>query len=272
MKSFSVLISVYFKENYKHLNDALLSIVYQTCTPNEIVIVKDGPLSKKLDEVIDKYQRNYSFIKVVELHENKGLGEALNVGLSYCTNDIVARMDADDISEKTRFEKQFSFLNTNPEIAVVGSNLAEFKTVPHDLRRYKKLPEKHEQIVQFSKYRCPINHPTAMFRKSAILNSGNYQKSFPEDYDLWIRVMANGYKFHNIQEPLLYFRRGNMIAKRKGIDYSKKEVDLFYKAYKLHHLNFFELFLNIFIKIPVRLLPTTVLSLLYSNVLRSRSL
>lgn len=270
MKLFSILMSVYDKENPNHLEESFLSIINQTYQPSEIVIVKDGPLNEKLDAVIDKYVKIFSTIKVVPLGENVGLGKALNIGLKYCSYDIVARMDADDISERYRFEKQINFLLTNINIAVVGSNLHEFNIMPHDLNSFKNLPENHNEIVQFSKYRCPINHPTVMFRKEAIIEAGSYQTTFPEDYDLWLRVIAKGYKLHNLQEHLLHFRRGNMIAKRKGIKYIKNEVCFFFQAYKLKQLSLWQLCANLFIKIPVRLLPSSVLSIVYSNFLRSK--
>jgi glycosyltransferase involved in cell wall biosynthesis len=271
MRKFSVLISVYHKENHHYLYDSLSSIIHQTLVPSEIVLVKDGPLGEHLEEVISLFVAKYPIIKVVSLPQNVGLGEALSVGLQHCSHEFVARMDADDISVTNRFEKQFAFLEANPQISVLGTNLREFKETPDDISCSRVLPQHHEEIVKFSKFRCPVNHPTVMFRKSAVLESGNYQNNFPEDYYLWIKLISNGYKFHNLQENLLHFRRGNMIAKRKGLQYTRKEAGLFYSAYKVKHLNFAELLLNLVIKVPVRLLPSIAISMLYSNFLRSKS-
>ena len=272
MKNFSVLISLYYKENHHHVYEALRSIFNQTLPPSEVVIVKDGPLTPELDNLIKLFSLQYNAIKVIELHNNVGLGKALSIGINHCTNDVVVRMDADDICVSTRFEKQYAFLQARPDIAVVGSLLEEFKHTPGDIKSYKKVPEKHRQILRFSKFRCPINHPTVMFRKAAILDAGNYQSTFPEDYDLWIRVLAKGYQFHNLQECLLHFRRGSMVNKRMGLSYSRKEMILIYRAYQLNHLNLFEMIANLFIKVPLRLMPVPVVQAVYILLLRSKSL
>ena len=103
---YSVLLSIYYKEKPQYLKEALNSVFKQTVQSQEIVLVKDGPLTDELDEIINNYVSQYPNLKVISLPQNQGLGKALNEGLKHCRYDIVARMDTDDISKPDRFEKQ----------------------------------------------------------------------------------------------------------------------------------------------------------------------
>lgn len=203
----SLLLSVYFKENPEYLKLALNSIFSQNIVPNEIVLVKDGPLSPELDLIIDEYQDKYQSIKVIPLLENKGLSYALNEGLIYCTNELVARMDTDDIAYPNRLEKQLFFMNENKHIDIVGSfatTIDEYG-IEGDIMR---VPISHEEILKYI-WTCPFIHPSVMFRKSKIQNIGSYNPNAgprQDDYELWFRCAINGLKFANIPEPLLYYR------------------------------------------------------------------
>ena len=123
---FSVLLSVYRKEQPAYLRQSLDSIFTQTLLPDEVVLVKDGPLTDALDEVAEDYCRKYPVIRVVPLSENQGLGRALNEGLKHCSYDLVARMDTDDVAKPERFEKQIAVFCAHPEMDVVGAWIDEF--------------------------------------------------------------------------------------------------------------------------------------------------
>lgn len=216
---FSVLISVYSKENPKFFDEALKStLVNQSVTPNEVVIVKDGPLTDSLDAVIETYKEAYSsIVKVVELETNKGLGEALKIGVQSCSFDIIARMDSDDINDKLRFEKQLSVFKENSEIALVGTNIAEFFGTKNKIEFVKKVPVSLDEIKKMAIRRNPINHVSVMFKKKAVLDSGNYKHLYYlEDYYLWIRMLAQGYILKNISETLVYVRTGEGMFKRRS--------------------------------------------------------
>lgn len=215
---FSVLISVYFKEKPEYLEKALESITdKQTLKPNEIVLVKDGPLTKELDFIIKKYEDKYSNIfKVIVLEKNMGLGKALNIGLNNCSYELVARMDGDDISKAERFQKQLKLFKKMPELTVVGSLVDEFKE-EGIIRSTRIVPENNEDIHAKLKTRCVFNHPTVMYKKSEVLNAGNYLQDFIlEDYWLWIRMSIQGRTFYNIQESLIEFRITDGTSKRRG--------------------------------------------------------
>lgn len=220
---FSVLMSVYYKENPKHFDLALQHIlIKQTLLPDEFVLVCDGPLTKELDEVIDKYAHvALNVLKVYRLEKNSGLGNALNFGLSKCNYELIARADSDDICVAERFEKQVAYLKEHFDVAVVGSDIREFSENINDANTYKRMPKTYRDVYHMAKFRNPVNHMTVMFRKSAIEKVGSYQHlQYIEDYYLWVRLLAGGFKIENINEPLVFARIGNgMIQRRSSKSY-----------------------------------------------------
>jgi glycosyltransferase involved in cell wall biosynthesis len=274
MTKFSVLMSIYFKENPICFRQSLASIFNQTVFPNEIVLIKDGPLTIELDAVIKEYENNYPKIfKVIPLPENKGLGNALSIGILECSHELIARMDTDDICVSNRFEKQIYFFDQNSNIDVVGSNVEEFNIVPGDLKRYRKMPEKGEAIKKYSRFRNPVNHPSVMFRKSKVIEAGNYNGDIMlfEDFSLFIRMLQKGYSFYNIQECLLYFRTGigiEVIKRRSGLFYIKNEWKFSKLALKIGSLNLLEWLFYICTKLPLRLMPQRVILFVYNQFLR----
>ena len=169
---FSVLISVYNKENSLSLRQSLTSVFRQKLPPTEVVLLKDGPLTEELDKVIAEYVMRYPELKIVSLPVNQGLGKALNEGLKHCSYDLVARMDTDDIAKPDRFEKQIRVFQEHPELDVVGAWIDEFEETTSNIISTRKLPEVHYDIWQFAKKRNPENHPVIMFRKQAVLAAG----------------------------------------------------------------------------------------------------
>jgi glycosyltransferase involved in cell wall biosynthesis len=270
MNSFSVLLSVYYQENPLYFRVSLDSIFNQTVLPTEIVLVKDGPLTSELDTVIEEYKLKYPILKILPLIKNVGLGKALNEGLKYCSYDWVARMDSDDICFPYRFEKQLQFLSESSDIAVFGTSMDEFILQPGDIESNRSLPTTHSELKLFAKKRNPFNHPTVMFNKKIIENVGSYQKvPLFEDYHLWLRVLNAGYKIANISEPLLYFRVGNdMIGRRHGYSYVKKEFYFYKRCVKENLLSKKDAFFAFFTRLPMRLIPKKILSFLYKKYLR----
>ncbi len=232
---YSVLMSVYFKEKPDFLKQAIDSMLNQTVKPDEIILVEDGPLTDELYEVLNRYTANYNniFHRVVN-ETNLGLGKALNRGLEFCRNELIARMDTDDISIQTRCERQLMIFAENQNIDIVGSSIAEFINSEKEIISVRKVPETHNEICLFLKKRCPFNHMSVMFKKSAVLNAGGYLDwHFNEDYYLWIRMYLKGCKFANINENLVYVRVGEeMYARRGGKEYYKSEKNLFKFMYK----------------------------------------
>jgi glycosyltransferase involved in cell wall biosynthesis len=274
---FSVLISVYEKDSGEYLSLALESIIFQTLPPNEIVIVKDGPLNSDLDFILTDFVEKYSSeinIKVISILENIGLGGALKIGVTNCSNNYIVRMDSDDISMKFRFEKLINFISCNPQYAIVGSGAEEFKNIPGDLNRFRILPEAGKALLKFSKYRNPINHPSIVFNKIKILEVGNYNADilYFEDFSLVIRLLKNDALIYNLKEPLIYFRVGDdnqSIKRRHGFKYLWQELKFVKLCLSIGHLNYFQSIFYIMIKGPIRLLPTKLLARIYNQYLRS---
>lgn len=262
---FSVLLSVYFKENPDFLKKSLESIWYeQSLKPSEIVLVKDGPLTFELEAVINKYAKLLP-LKIIALPENKGLGIALSEGLVHCTNDLVARMDGDDIATPNRFLKQIEYFEQNPEISLLSSNIAEFELTPALIKSIRKVPQTHSEIVRFAKRRNPMNHMAIMFRKSAVLYVGSYQPFHGyEDYYLWVRMFLAGFRAANSNENLVFARIGNnMIARRQGLKFFDEELRLQKEFFKMGFINRMEWCLNILFRAVPRLMPIFILKLIY---------
>lgn len=267
---FSVLFSLYYKENPIFLRHSIDSVFRQTLLPSEVILVADGSLTEELDKVITEYMVKCPDLKVFRLPENQGLGKALNEGLKYCSYDLVARMDTDDIAKPDRFEKQIRVFQEHPELDVVGAWIDEFEETTSNIISTRKLPEVHDDICQFSKKRNPENHPVIMFRKQAVLAAGGYQH-FPlfEDYYLWIRMLQNGAKFYNIQESLLYFRFSSAMFKRRGgLKYVTTELRFQNLLRNLEFITFSEYLYNVFIRVITRMMPNSLRAILYKKALR----
>ena len=205
-KNFSVLLSVNEKENPIYFRKAMNSLYKQTFLPKEIVLVVNGLISEELEEVIKENQNRNIHLEVVRLDNKASLGMALNEGLKKCRNEIVARIDTDNLARPYRFEKEYKYLEENEEVACVGGFVAEFKDEGKTLRTKEK-PLTHEEIVKYAKLRNPMHHMTVMYRKSCVLEVGGYlDKDYIEDYDLWTRLLVKGYKFRNLNDVLVDVR------------------------------------------------------------------
>lgn len=227
---YSVLMSVYYKEKPEYLRISMESIYQQTVPCDEFVLVCDGPLNDGLDAVIEEMAEKFSErLRVIRLEQNSGLGKALNIGITHCRNELVARMDSDDISRPYRCEKQLEVFQENPDIAIVSGTVEEFSVSTEQIEARRVLPELHTDIINFAKKRNPFNHPCVMYKKSAVEASGGYQDFYLlEDYYLWIRMFLKGYKGYNLREPLLWMRAGTEMYKRRGgWKYVKSQRELF---------------------------------------------
>ena len=269
--NFSVLMSVYEKENPEFLKESLESIlIHQTLIPTEVVVVEDGPLTDKLYSVLKIFKDKYPFLKIVSLRENVGLGEALNQGLKHCQYDWVARMDSDDIAVETRFESQLDFIKKHSDIDLLGGNITEFLNSPSEIVSEKKVPQVHDDIVHMAKRRNPMCHMTVMFRKPSVEKAGGYLPlPYVEDYYLWVRMIATGARLANISETLVYARVGNGMYNRRG---NKEQIaswnilNQFMLANGL--VTKMDVFLNqIYIRVFVYM-PSDVKKFIYKKILR----
>ncbi|WP_019518498.1 glycosyltransferase family 2 protein [Faucicola boevrei] len=266
---FSVLMSLYPKEQPKFLQECLLSLSNQTLQADEIVLVYDGEIDIELQKIVDKFLIKLP-LKIIQLPNNVGLGKALNAGLEYCQFEWVFRMDTDDICVPERFASQINFIKKHPNVDVVGGQIIEFEQDFSQGKKSRTVPTSHEQIVKYAKTRNPINHMTVAFKKSAVQAVGSYQHApLYEDYDLWVRLLSKNYQFTNLPQALVYARAGQaMYERRGGVRYVKNEVQMQVRFWRWGFLSAWQLAKNLVIRIPVRLLPNGLRSLIYQKLLR----
>ena len=268
--NFSVLISIYKKEKPEYFNRAMLSIWdEQTIKPNEIVLVQDGKLTNELYKVIEDWKNKLGeVLKIIPIKQNVGLGDALNEGMKYCSYELIARMDTDDISLAERFEKQLKVFNENTNIDICSAWISEFESDENEIVSYRKIPEKHDEIVIYSKMRSPVNHIPVMYKKSVVEKSGGYKKMmWFEDYYLWARMILNGAKFYNIQEPLANIRAGyRQLERRSGFKYAISEFRLQKEFLKLGFISINEFIRNVIIRFISRVLPKKFVKIIYKQL------
>jgi glycosyltransferase involved in cell wall biosynthesis len=269
---FSVLISLYKTNDPVFFEEAMASIFDQTYPPSEIVLVIDGEKTEAQQTVIDNFAKKYpEILKVIPLEKNIGQGPALNEGLKHCSYELVARMDTDDISKPCRFEKQIAVFERNPKIDICGSWIDEFENSPDTITAVRKLPETHDELKRYAKRRCPLNHPSVVYKKSKIIECGGYEPiGFLDDYLLWMKMLANNSVFYNIQESLLLYRASNMYKRRGGIMYALNECKLQRRFYKLGTISIIIMIRNILIRAIVRVMPNSFRVLFYKIFLRAK--
>ena len=225
MARLSVLMSLYINEKPEYAKACFNSLLGQTVQADEWVIVEDGPLTNQMYALLEEYQENYpGLIKRIPCVKNQGLGLALRTGIPECKNELIARMDTDDIAREDRFEKQIAEFKNNPMLDICGSHVIEFDNkVENEISR-RNVPTKHDDIVRYQKTRSAFNHMTVMYKKTAVLKAGNYENCpLMEDDMLWVRMILSGAQCLNIDDYLVYARTGtSMIERRGGWAYFKK--------------------------------------------------
>ena len=269
---YSVLMSVYYKENPKYLDISIDSMLKQTVKANEFIIIEDGELTKELTEVINKYVTQYpKLFKIIKNKKNIGLGPSLNKGVIASTNELIARMDSDDYSSPNRCEEELKVFINDPELAMVGTFEAEFINDINNVVSIHKVPETNDQIEKFMRRRCALLHPTVMYKKSAVLKSGNYH-SVPlyEDYDLFLRmVLECKVKVYNIQKNLYFIRTSADFYKRRGgLKYAKTVLKFKWNMHSKGYMSMNDFFISGIGQAVVCVLPNFVRKFIYLKLLR----
>ncbi len=268
---FSVLMSLYIKEKAEYFEECMQSIFRQTVMPDEIVIVYDGPISDELKGIVERYKKeNPGIIKTIEIGENRGLGLALAEGVIHCSNELIARMDTDDIAREDRFEKQMDMFLQNENLDICGSHIVEFEGSKEHILSIRKVPVTHKEIAEYQKQRSAFNHMTVMYKRSSVLQAGNYEHCpLMEDDMLWIRMLIAGAKGINIDDYLVYARTGSaMIERRGGWKYFRKYRSGRKKIYLTGYINRWDYYKTIFIQFIVALAPNVIRRYVFINLLR----
>ena len=271
--NYSVLMSVYAKDNPEYLTLAIESMLNQTIRPEQFVIVQDGPLPDSLEKVISTYEEKESqLFTMVPLEKNCGLGRALNEGLMYCRNDLVARMDADDISLPARCARELELFAQNQSLSICGTNIDEFYDTPDNVQTIRRVPSKYEDIKKMIRRRQPFNHPTVMFKKSEVLRCGSYGNlKRKQDYDLFSRMINMGCYACNIDESLLKFRADkDNYKRRKSWQYVKSSMDVALLNYKRGYSNILDLAYILLGQMILFIMPLKVMTKISDKMLREK--
>lgn len=269
-RPFSVSMSVYKNDTVPCLRQAIDSVIQQTVQPSEIVIVVDGPIPPDLVDTLNDYQQRFPFIKLIWLKCNMGHGHARRVGLDYCTHELVAIMDSDDISVPHRFETQLDCFAHTPALSIVGGDVHEFIDQPNNVVAVRSVPQEHQEIHRYAQSRCPMNQVTVMFRKSEVARAGSYLDWYcNEDYFLWLRMLQHGCIFHNLPQNLVFVRMNGVYQRRGGWKYFMSEARL--QAYMLQQsvIGFARFTYNVAIRFAVQvLMPARLRGYLFHMLLR----
>jgi len=272
MENYSFLMSVYHNDIPSQVSLSIDSMINQTLKPSEIVIVIDGPIEFALKELLDFYSKKYPNLIITHyLEKNSGLGNALNIGLKQCKNNLIARMDADDINKLDRCEKLLPEMWNNPDLAVIGGQIEEFSE--NDSNSLSRIvPCEYKKICKFSKRRSPFNHPTIVFRKDIIQQIGGYSTlGRKEDLDLFIRLINQNYFVGNIPDIVLKYRVDkNNIRRRKSLKNCKEYISVIYKSYRIGHSNLFDLIYVLVTQLIVMILPVSLLAYAYRKIFRKK--
>ena len=275
--SVSILMCIYGKDDAEFFNVAYNTALNQTLEPTEFILVVDGPVNNVITIEIKKFQElcieKKIIFKIVELKVNKGHGEARRIGVQNCTSKYVAIFDSDDIYDSKRLELQMKFLEANPEIAIVGSQIIEVDSQTLKPLGRRVLPVEHDDIINTMRVKCPLNQMTVMFMRSAILNVGNYQSFFHnEDYYLWIRLAENGYRFHNLNLDLVRARINPLFYKRRGgLDYFLSELKIQKILLEKNFISQILFVFNVSVRFVIQvLLPEKVRGLLFKLIFRKK--
>lgn len=270
LQNYSILMSVYYKENPDFLREAMMSMFNQTIKTNDFVLVCDGPITEELKLVIEEMKNVFgNTLNVYHLKKNLGLGNALNYGLQKCKNEIVARMDSDDVSLPDRIEKQLKMLNKSPNLSIISGTVNEFDDNCNLITGTRKVPKENEQIIEFSKSRNPFNHPAVMLKKSKVELVGGYSERFPlfEDYYLWLRMLMNGDTGANIVEPIVLMRVPlDLYSRRGGFKYAKNFLNLNIWMFRSRWIGIKEVLTSVFPHFIICIMPNSIRSIIYKHL------
>lgn len=266
---------VYEKDNTLYFKEALESVVNQSLLPNQIVLVVDGPIGKDLQKVIDtftlKAQDLGILFYVTYLQENVGHGKARRISIEKAKYDLIALMDADDISKYNRFQIQTKIFEEDTDVSIVGGQIME---IAHDTKKQisiRAVPSKDKDIKQYMKMRCPFNQMSIMFKKNDVIKAGNYVDFYHnEDYYLWVRMYLVGFKFYNTTEILVNVRiNEEFYSRRGGWRYFLSEFKLQKIMYNNSIISVYRFIFNSLVRFVLQvLLPDSIRGFIFKKLFR----
>ena len=216
MQELTVLMTTY-NETQEVVKIAIESILKQTYRNFNFLIIIDNPNNKKVVEIVDKFSKQDARITYVINENNLGLPLALNKGIKMVNTQYLARMDADDIADPKRLEKEIDFLKKHSQIGLVGTNVQYIDVNGNCLYKRGRIPSKTKQIEKIMRYVNVFNHPTFM-GKTEIFKDFEYRNlRYAQDYDFVCRLIERKVAVANIDEYLLSYRKNNIVSPEKKI-------------------------------------------------------
>jgi glycosyltransferase involved in cell wall biosynthesis len=262
-------MAVYEGDKSTWVEEAVYSLVCQTYQHHIIVIVIDGYICDETLTYLVNVSKLLDNVLLVRGDKNRGLSACMNFVVDWTLSKIKSakyffRMDADDISDPQRLEKQVAFLEKHPKISILGSGLFEVNEQGR-IVGHRKLPQKHGEIIRFLPKRSSINHPTVAIRLNVFEQGFRYRENLmnTQDYFFWADLAAADFKFANLSDKLLKFRRVNDFYKRRGLNKSINEFKA--RFYTMKVLNKYSLgnVVYAFAVLALRLMPGRVVKLAY---------
>ena len=268
---YSVLMAVYALADPEHFAQALESMAAQTVSPDEIVVVCDGPLTEALDGILNEYCRSHpGLMNIIRLPEHKGVGACCNIGLTACRNELVARMDSDDISEPNRCELELAEFAAEPSLDIVSGFILEFEK-DQNIGFLREVPTDPEETLRYARRRMPFSNVTIMYRRSLVQQVGGYRElSRAEDYDLACRMLMAGAKFKTLPEILVRVRvDADAFARRKNWGHIRPLIGVRWGLYRMGFTSLWDFIVMAGSHIATLLMPERLIRWLYEKKLRT---
>lgn len=269
--SISVLMSVYKNEHPQYLDRSIKSIwTDQTIKPSEIILIEDGPLPDELEHTINRWKELIGNKLIIHKNvKNLGLTKSLNIGLQIASSDFIARMDSDDISDPKRFERQTKYLETHPDVAIVGGAMQEFNSSNPKLN-VRHYPRNNEEVMHTIYKASPLAHPTVMMRSEIFRNGLKYDERYrtSQDITLWFDAICAGYKIGNIDDITLYFRRDDEMFRRRSRAKAWNEFRIYMNGVRRVYGLFSLKYVFPISRLIFRLMPLSVVKFIYGSKIR----
>lgn len=270
LPEYSVLMSVYDKEEPEYFRQSVESMLDQTYPPGDFVLVCDGKLTPELDEIIDFFEENYECFRPLRLPENIGTGACANKGIEMCRHEYIVKMDSDDISLPNRCEVSLYALAKHPEIDILGSYIDEFDSDTGEYISTRRTPLSNKEIRKYAKRRNPFNNQTIVYKKSLAQKVGGYSDiKRCEDYEFVVKLLQNGARGRNIGRTLVKYRvTEDNYRRRKNWANTKSFIQVRKRIYKMGYSGFWDLIIPTIAQLAVFIMPNALTGKLYKKFLR----